>query len=412
MSKPTDQPINALRGGRGGQEVNKSTVAVDLFCGAGGTSTGLAKACGSAGRTLDLTAVNHNETAIATHAANHPKAKHLCHGLDDVDPRKVIRRRLDLLVASPECTHHSGARGGKPMSDQSRSTAWHVIRWTDALRPAFVLVENVREFLTWGPLIGRPDKLRPDPKRKGETFQAWLQALRSLGYTVDWRLLNAADYGDATSRTRLFVLARRGKGRLPWPEPTHEKEAAADLFGSRPRWRAAREVIDWSLPCPSIFGRKRPLSANTLKRIEAGLRRFGGANAEPFLVLLRGTGANQVPYTSRSTGDPVPVVAASGNHVGLCQPFLVPYYGTGESDDTADPLRTVTARDRLGLVHPDGVRVDIGFRMLQPHELARAMGFPDGYVFHGNREQRVRQIGNAVPVNLSYALARAILEAA
>jgi DNA (cytosine-5)-methyltransferase 1 len=292
---------------------------------------------------------------------------------------------------------------------------------------------------------------------------------------VDWRLLNAADYGDATSRLRLFVMARRGRGAIPWPEPTHERTPSRDLFGVRPRWRAAREVIDWSLPCPSIFGRKRPLSENTTRRIEAGLRKFGGANAEAFLVLLRGTNAEQVPYTARSAGDPVPTVSANGTHVGLvqpfllgqqsgsvprstdtpvptvstdgaiafvvptnygerpgqtprvhdvadplptvvgtvahgiCQPFLVPYYGTGQADDTSDPVRTLTARDRLGLVQPDGSRLDIGFRMLQPHELAAAMGFPCGYRFAGNKGEVVKQIGNAVAVGMARALCDAIL---
>lgn len=442
--------------------------AADLFCGAGGSSTGLASACQAHGRRLDLTAVNHWERAIETHSENHPEARHLCHGLDEVDPRKVIGKKLDLLIASPECTHHSNARGGKPMQDQSRSTAWHVIRWADALQPKFILVENVREFVEWGPLgtNGRPLK-----RRKGETFLGWVNGLRSLGYTVDWRLLNAADYGDATSRVRLFVMARRGRGAIPWPEPTHERTPSRDLFGVRPRWRAAREVIDWSLPCPSIFGRKRPLSENTLRRIEAGLRKFGGAHAEAFLVLLRGTNADQVPYTARSAGSPVPTVSANGTHVGLVQPhllqlthggrnygldgplptvttakrgeiglvqpfllgqqsgsvprstdhpiptvsaagaiaFLVPYYGTGQADDTIDPVRTLTARDRLGLVQPDGSRLDIGFRMLQPHELAAAMGFPCGYKFSGNKGEVVKQIGNAVAVGMARALCDAIL---
>lgn len=486
--------------------------AADLFCGAGGSSTGLASACQSHGRRLDLTAVNHWERAIETHSANHPEARHLCHGLDEVDPRKAIGRKLDLLIASPECTHHSNARGGKPMQDQSRSTAWHVIRWADALQPKFILVENVREFAEWGPLgtNGRPLK-----RRKGETFLGWVNGLRSLGYTVDWRLLNAADYGDATSRVRLFVMARRGRGAIPWPEPTHERTPERDLFGVRPRWRAAREVIDWALPCPSIFGRKRPLSENTLRRIEAGLRKFGGDAAGPFLVAmnymssdghdrrytpspdaplptitsqgnrfglvqphllqlthggrhygLNGplptvTGANRgeiglvqpfvldqhsshgprsaddpaptITTTSRGIGvcqpfvvptnygerpgqtprvhdvaDPLPTVVGTTAH-GVCQPFLVPYYGTGQADDTSDPVRTLTARDRLGLVQPDGSRLDIGFRMLQPHELAAAMGFPCGYRFAGNKGEVVKQIGNAVAVGMARALCDAIL---
>jgi DNA (cytosine-5)-methyltransferase 1 len=451
-------------------------VAADLFCGAGGSSTGLALAAESAGRGLDLTAVNHWDRAIETHSANHPAARHLCHDLDDVNPTKAVGRKIDLLIASPECTHHSNARGAKPMQDQSRSTAWHVIRWAEALQPRFVLVENVREFQTWGPLS---EKGKPLAKRKGETFQAWAQALRSLGYVVDWRVLNAADYGAATSRQRLFVMARRGRGPMPWPDPTHAREAVADLFGRRERWRAAREVIDWSLPCPSIFGRKRPLRENTLRRIEAGLKKFGGANAEPFLVAIREginrrvhlldepiptitagqkifgivqprllqlthggrmldaadplptvTGAHrgeiglvqpfviptnygerqgQTPRT-HDVDEPLPTIVGTTAH-GVCQPFLVPYYGTGLADDTGEPVRTLTARDRLALVTPDGVRCDIGFRMLQPHEMAAAMGFPKGFRFSGSKKEVVKQIGNAVEVRQARALCEAILQA-
>ena len=446
-------------------------IAADLFCGAGGSSTGLVQATQARGISLDLTAVNHWHRAIETHSANHPAARHLCHGLDEVDPRKVIGRKLDLLIASPECTHHSNARGGKPMEDQSRSTAWHVIRWAEALQPKFVLVENVQEFTTWGPLCAKGK--RPLKSRKGETFQAWAQALRSLGYVVDWRVLNAADYGDATSRRRLFVLARRGRGAIPWPEPTHAREVVADLFGSRAKWRAAREVIDWTLACPSIFGRKRPLSDRTIRRIEAGIRKFGGKHAEPFLASLRHLGNSEgdtrscqtideptasetnlglvqpfvlgqqsgsvargvndpLPTIStdgaiafvaptnygerdgqsprvHSIGEPLPTIVGTTSH-GVCQPFLVPYYGTGQADDMADPVRTLTTRDRLGLVLPDGVTYDIGFRMLQPSELGAAMGFPCDYRFAGNKREVVRQIGNAVAVGMARALCSAIVE--
>lgn len=343
--------------------MTSSIVAADLFCGAGGSSTGLTLAAESIGLGLDLTAVNHWDRAIETHSANHPGARHLCHGLDGVDPRKVIGRKLDLLIASPECTHHSNARGGKPCEDQSRSTAWHVIRWADALRPRFVLVENVREFQSWGPLS---EKGKPLVKRKGETFQAWVQALRSLGYVVDWRVLNAADYGAATSRQRLFVMARRGRGSIPWPDPTHAREPVADLFGRRERWRAAREVIDWALPCPAIADRKRPLSAATAMKIESG--------------------------------------------VGRDQPFLVPYNRTSTICSVEEPLRTLTTRDRFGLAVPSPGR-PVGFRMLQPHEMAAAMGFPKGYRFSGSKKEVVRQIGNAVEVGQARALCGAILRA-
>lgn len=254
--------------------------AADLFAGAGGTSVGLTQACEETGARLKLTAVNHWEVAIETHSQNHPKANHLCADLDSIHPLTAVPGgRLDLLVASPECTHYSRARGGKPVSDQKRASPWCVVRWATDLQPRAILVENVREFQEWGPITteGKPLK-----RRKGEYFTAWVGALKALGYSVSWRVLNAADYGDATTRERLFVVARRSNKPFLWPEPSHARAPETDLFGAgKPRWRSAREVIDWTLQGKSIFGRKTPLRENTLRRIEAGLRRFGGEAAEP-----------------------------------------------------------------------------------------------------------------------------------
>lgn len=477
--------------------------AADLFCGAGGTSTGLAMACRAAGLDVELLAINHWDVAIDSHTANHPWAKHRCESLDNVDPRKAIPGgRLQLLVASPECTHHSRARGGKPMSDQSRASAWHVLRWAEALYVENILVENVPEFLEWGPIGASGHPLK---SKKGETFAAFVSGLRSLGYRVDWKILNAADYGDATTRNRLFVQARRGNRPIAWPEPTHSASGDATLFGARRRWRPAREVIDWSVKGTSIFGRKKPLAPKTLARIAEGLRRFGGESAEPFLIALTHggrlrsiddplptvTGAHrgelglvepfvigqQSGAVARSVGEPLPTIATSGavalvepflvpfygeragqpprTHavsepvptipasaakfglvepfvvpmnrddaphsvdrplrtitatsadLALVEPFLVSFYGNGSPSPISSPVPTVTTKDRFGLVEQYGV--DIRFRMLQPHELAAAMGFPAEYQFSGNREARVRQIGNAVPVNLAKALCSALL---
>ena len=445
--------------------------AADLFCGAGGTSTGLALAAGDMQRKVDLLAVNHWPVAVETHQRNHPWARHLCESLDNVNPRKVVEReRLNLLVASPECTHHSNARGGKPMSDQSRASAWHVLRWAEALYIDNILIENVKEFRTWGPLgvNGRPLK-----SKKGETFTGFLKALESLGYTVDYRVLNAADYGGATTRERLFIQARRRKA-IRWPDQTHGPTGKqANLFERKP-WRPAREIIDWSLPGQSIFKRKKPLAPATMERIAAGLKKFGGKNADPFLVVLRNHAAG------RSLDEPVPALTAGGNHVGICQPFVVPmnrladqphsvdrpirtitatssdmalcqpfimplnhgkgdhraysmanpfptvtsmdawsmvepflvkYNGTGGANPIHEPLDTVTAKDRFGLVECDGYLLDIRFRMLQWHELSAAMGFPADYWFAGNREQKVKQIGNSVEVNQARALAKEMLAA-
>ncbi len=447
--------------------------AADLFCGAGGSSTGLQRVAAALGARLDLTAVNHWPTAVETHAANHPEARHVCESLDGIDARKVTGGKLDLLWASPECTHHSTARGGKPVHDQSRSTAWHVLRWAEALRPRWVIVENVPEFQTWGPL-GAND--RPLQSRKGQTFAAWLNALYALGYYVEYRVLNAADYAAATSRRRLFVVARldggRARGPIAWPVPTHAAAGRASLFDDVRQWRGAREVIDWSERGTSIFGRQKPLADNTLRRIAAGARKFWGLELEPFLLNLRGTEPSHIASSATALDAPLRTVTAGGTHVGVVQPFLVPFYGeragqqprthsldaplptvvtepkfgiaepfllgqqsgaegravsdpsptiatkgaisliepflvafygSGANVETIrQPLRTVTTKDRFGLVQP--AQLDVTFRMLRPHELAAAMGFPADYQFDGTRTDQVKQIGNAVEVNQAAAL--------
>jgi DNA (cytosine-5)-methyltransferase 1 len=430
----------------------------DLFCGAGGTSTGIIRAAHKRGCTADLLAVNHWPTAVRTHELNHPSVRHLCENLDSVDPRKEVDGNLDLLAGSPECTHHSNARGGVPCSDQSRATAWHMLRWMDAKQPKGVMLENVREFKDWAPLgsNGRPLK-----SKKGELFQNFIRSMNALGYHTDWRILNAADYGDATSRQRLILMAVK-RGKVVWPDPTHQPSA----FGKYKKHRAAKEIIDWNIPGKSIYDRKKPLAPNTMKRIMAGLKKFGGesfiismehggrlfdpSKPMPTLTTADGFGVCQ-PFllgqqsgaAPRSVNDPVPTIAtagaislvqpflvklygtgkvsdidkpcptvtAGGNHLGLAEPFLVKYYGTGGASSVDEPLDTITTKDRFLLVMPDGskARLDIRFRMLQPHELSAAMGFPADYEFSGTREERVKQIGNAVPVNLAEAVATSLM---
>lgn len=410
----------------------KTIVAADLFCGAGGTSTGMAEAVRAAGLRLELTAVNHWDVAVATHTANHPEQRHFCASLDALNPHHLFPAgKLDLLWASPECTHHSRARGGRPRQDQSRATAWCVVRWAEALRPKVVLIENVPEFLEWGPLtkLGKPDK-----RKRGALFRAWVSSMQAAGYRVEHRLLCAADYGDPTSRTRLFVQASRGEIR--WPEPTHGKSAQV-------RWRAAREVIDWSVQGTSIFSRRRPLAANTMKRIMKGVRKYGGA---PFVVAWdhqssAGIWSQDEPLSTvttkarhgvvqpvvepfvlgqqsksapRSVDEPLPTIATTGG-ISLIDAFLVPYYGTSGAASVDAPLPTVTCLPRFGLAQPsvtvDGEKylLDIRFRMLQPGELAQAQGFPADYVFTGNKKAVCRQIGNAVPCGLSRALVSAVI---
>lgn len=370
----------------------KLTIA-DLFCGAGGTSTGAVQAAESIGYRVDLTAVNHWERAVETHSANHPGARHLCASVDSLNPRELFAEgQLDILWASPECTHHSRARGGRPMNDQSRATAWCVTRWAEALRPGRVYVENVPEFLEWGP-IGSNGK--PLQSEKGRTFLAWLETLRSIGYTVDHRILCAADYGDPTTRRRLFVQAVRGRGRIHWPTPTHAPDS--NLFGL-PRWRSAEEIIDWSIPIQTLANRTRPLAPKTLARIKEGLKKYGG---QPFVVAMEHGGRTV------DAKQPLPTVTcARGGAMGIA--LVVEYYGNGQARPVTDPLPTVTCNDRFALV--EFRENKIGFRMLQPKELAAAQGFPTTYKFTGTKTEQVRQIGNAVPCGFARALVGKALE--
>jgi site-specific DNA-cytosine methylase len=222
-------------------------------------------------------------------------------------------------MAAPECVHFSTARGGRPMNDQSRASAWHLLRWLELLRVDDVLIENVPEFLTWGPLGA---KGRPMKSRRGETFKAFVFAVESLNYRVEWRILNAADYGEATTRRRLFIRARRGKKAIDWPEPTHGKRAGGSLLRHVRPWRAAREVIDWTIPGDSIFARKRPLAPATMRRIVEGLRRFGGPELQPFIVAMEhgGRRCRWIRPCRRSR-------RRRGGAFGVAEPFLVPFYG-------------------------------------------------------------------------------------
>lgn len=308
--------------------------AADLFCGAGGTSTGLALACRKAGYDVDLLAVNHWNIAVQSHYANHPWARHMCASVEQVDPRKEIPGgRLDILVASPECTQHSGARGGRPVNDQLRASAWHILRWCELIRIDNILIENVREFRDWGPLGANGKPLK---SRRGETYQAFIGALRAMGYTVEDRILNAANYGDATTRQRLFIIARKGRRPIVWPEPTHSPD----------RWRAAREIIDWSLEGESIFTKKKPLRLSTLRRIAAGFRKFGGPDLEPFLVMFYGTN------DARSIDRPLPTITANGQHIGICKPFILQQQSGGAPRSTDEPLPTIATKGAQSLIEP------------------------------------------------------------
>lgn len=367
-------------------EKGKKIRVADLFCGAGGASTGLLQAADERGVSVELVAVNHWNIAVETHAKNHPGAQHHCVSLDSLDPRKAVPGgKLDLLWASPECTHHSRARGGKPMSDQSRATAWCVLRWADALEVETIIIENVSEFVQWGPTYpaDHPDeklRSRPVPSERGKFFRNFVRNLRCLGYAVEWQELVCANYGDATTRKRFFLMARKGRRKIKFPIPTHQPPITSgmELETGLQTWVPAREIIDWNLLGTSIFGRKRPLKENTLRRILVGLEKFGGARfvlgqqsgaaprsvndplptiasagaislTQPFLIVLH---ANQ---TAHSIERPVGAICAGANHYGLIQPFLMGAGGaTGQQSpqDVDAPMGTILADDRRALCQP------------------------------------------------------------
>lgn len=448
----------------------KTWETADLFAGGGGTSTGLVKAIRERKEEINLVAINHDPEAVRTHELNHPWATHFCQDVEQVNPNEAIPSgHLDLLVASPSCTHHSNALGGKPRNFQDRDDARIISRWAYKLHIDNILVENVPEFRDWGPLDQND---QPIKAQKGNTFKAWKRGLAALGYNIDQRVLNAADYGDATSRRRFFLIARKGDEAISWPEPTHDKKGSNGLM----KWRGAREIIDWAIPGESIFERKKPLSPNTLRRILEGIRKYGGPAAQPFIIQMENGGhvdsidsplrtitANRKGGTAtlvqpfiisqgsggvpREVESPVPTIVGKGAHalispfivrhnnhcigsdiddplptmtkinkLGIVEPYLVEYYGKSKASNINEPVPTIPTKDRFALVQPEiklnenTYRMDIRYRMLQPHELAAAMGFPQGYRFSGTKTDSVRMIGNAVAVHMAKSLVSSILD--
>lgn len=593
-------------------------ITVDGFCGGGGWSTGFELGiC----RPVDI-GINHDAAAIALHKKNHPYTKHYQCNIFEVDPVEACQGRpVGWAHFSPDCKHFSRAKGAKPVSKKIRSLAWVVVQWAAAVHPRIISMENVPEFLTWGPCIamrgqhGRLLKrinvmlngkeleqtvesapgenvphdqrvLTPDPKRKGKTFGQFVGHLRKLGYEVEWRELTASDYGAPTSRKRFFLLARRDKKPIVWPEATHgDPKSIAVQNGDLKPWRTAAEIIDWTLPCPSIFERKKPLAENTLKRIAKGLQKFVLDNPEPFIVQVNHSGDNfrgqsldvpmptvtskhgfgvvtpyvvgicqqgggdrvrganeplstictknehcvvtpyimcnnaenlgrniQDPVPTITTGNrnflmaptliqyhteqsarehrgqvvemplqtvdaanryglatasiskyygdgeqgtgskmdaplgtitaidhnsiaaatliqfnnhcdgvdvqkPLPTITAQSNHFAEVRAMLIKYYGCGVGQPVTQPLDTITARDRFGLVTVSGVDyqiVDIGLRMLTPRELYNAQGFPPDYEIEVDcygkaypKKEQVARCGNAVPPAFATALVQA-----
>ncbi len=443
---------------------------VDNFAGGGGASTGIEVALG---RPVDI-AVNHDPEALAMHAANHPGTLHLCEDVWAVDPVTVCNGRpVDLAWFSPDCKHFSKAKGDKPREKSIRGLAWVAVRWAKRVRPSCIILENVEEFKTWGPLN---DKGRPITAGQGETFRQFVSAFENLGYEVKWQELRASDYGAPTTRKRLFLIARCDGLPIAWPRPTHGP-------GAGKPYRAVAECIDWSIPCPSIFGRKKPLAEATCRRIAKGIMRYVLENPKPFLIQYHGesrknnfrgqeierpinvidtnpryalvsaflakhysgvVGSSMLNPLGTITsvdhhslvavhilrqfgksvgsgcGDPVGVITPGGSgKTHLVASFLTKYYGAGVARKVDAPIDVITSRDRFGLVTVsiEGEKyalADIGMRMLQPRELYRAQGFPEGYKIDfeigGKRitkTAQVRMVGNSVCPPMAEALVRA-----
>lgn len=531
---------------------NFGGLVIDNFAGGGGASTGIEMALG---RPVDI-AINHDPEAIAMHEINHPHTKHYCESVWEVDPREITGGQpVDLCWFSPDCKHFSKAKGGKPVKKEIRGLAWVAIRYAATVRPRVIMLENVEEFVTWGPITVDG---RPCPKNKGRTFNSFVNALRRHGYQVEWKELRANVYGTATIRKRLFLIARCDGLPIVWPEATHapHQSPAVKAKQAKPQ-RLAADIIDWSLPCPSIFTRKKPLAEATLRRIARGIQRYVIDAAEPFIVKVNhgydyfrgqslseplqtitsklgsallvptlvqvgyGEREGQAPrapgldkplgtivagggkhalvaaflakhYGGNYTGpgsdlrdplstvttvdhnalvlahiqrdygnsighaateplhtitaggggkaalvassliklrgtcrdgqpvtEPAATISAQGNHLGEVRAFLLKYYDTAVGQSLAEPLHTITTKDRIGLAMVKGEPyqiVDIGMRMLEPHELYAAQGFPADYIHDRtatgkrlSKAAQVRMCGNSVCPPVAAALVRANL---
>lgn len=458
---------------------------VDNFAGGGGASTGMEQA---AGVNVDH-AINHDPIALAMHEANHPLTKHWNESVWDIDPLELAQSApVGLAWFSPDCRHFSKAKGGKPVEKKIRGLAWVVLRWIGKVRPRVIMLENVKEFMTWGPLVDG----KPCPKRKGQEFNAFINAIKRHGYQVEYKELTACDYGAPTTRTRFFMVARCDGKPIVWPQKTHgNPEDEQVKIGNKKPWHTAAEIIDWSIPVPSIFGRKKPLATNTLNRIYKGLEKFVINNPRPFIVRIGQTGFGGdgmqypiekplttitskaehclvVPFITRhfgtSTGndineplrtimpqgagksaltcaflakhytgvvgssveEPVHTITSTDHNalvvtrlhqVEEVRAFILKFYGTNVGLSCNEPLHTITSKDRFALVTIKGVEyeiVDIGMRMLQPHELYAAQGFPADYKFaiqyNGKRlskAEQVKKCGNSVPPPIVKALVEA-----
>ena len=354
------------------QETMTGEIIVDNFAGGGGASTGIEIATGRA----VAIAINHDPAAILMHKTNHPYTEHLQASVWDVDPKAVCRGRpVGLAWFSPDCKHFSKAKGAALVDRKIRGLAWITLRWAAEVRPRVIILENVEEFQTWGPVR----KGKPVKKLAGTTFRQFISQLEALGYTVEFRELVAADFGAPTSRKRFYMIARCDGKPIVWPKPTHSKTGADGL----PKWRCASEIIDWSLPCPSVFASKaeimdkyglkavRPLAKNTMRRIIRGVDKFTIRSGKPFIVPTGyGERKGQAPRV-HDIDAPASTVVSTGKE-NLCRPLLAPaliQYHTEQTEAVrasglGTPINTVDASNRYGLTCANLVEYYTGGRPL------------------------------------------------
>lgn len=374
-SHDSDSTIMSTKSIRVSESMLLSEIVVDSFAGGGGASTGIEMALEALGydKVVDI-AINHNGPALAMHAANHPATLHMESDIWTVDPLSTTKGHpVGLMWASPDCRHFSRAKGSTPVSKKVRGLAWSIAHWAEQVQPRMIFLENVEEFLGWGPLImGPKGKEIPDPERIGETFRQWVGRFKKSGYQVQWRVLRACDFGAPTIRKRLYIIMRRDGEKIVWPAPTHGAPNSPGVRnGKRMPWVTAAEIIDWDLPCPSILmskndakvytkstGRRiiRPLADNTMARIAAGVRRYVLKAADPFIVTCNHSGSG---FRGQGLRDPFLTVAGARDAHGLVvpttMPFITSYYGEsgGRNDRAApidEPLRTITTEPRFGVV--------------------------------------------------------------
>lgn len=330
---------------------------VDSFAGGGGASTGIEMALG---RSPDI-AINHNADALALHAANHPETLHLSENIFKVDPLDYVAgKHVGLAWFSPDCKHFSKAKGGKPVERNIRDLAWVIVLWAERAKPDVIIMENVEEWKEWGPLVETDRGLMPCPNSRGQTFEKWCKAMKRAGYKLQHRELRACDYGAPTIRKRLFVIARRDGQPIVWPEPTHGAPTDRDVIAGRKQpWRTAAEIIDWSLPCPSIFDTSaeimskfglraiRPLADATMARVARGTKRYVLDAARPFLVQT-GYGERKGQEPRCMDGDaPLGTVVAGGIKHAVVSPSLT-RFNTGATGSAMDePVSTITANSYI-----------------------------------------------------------------